>query len=201
MKSSRASFHESFAKHKLDPVSGALSAIALLAAAPFVEFVTGLTFVIAPAGPFQMGSPRSESGHRPDERSHAVTFSRPFYIGTTEVTQWAWNAVMGTNPSHFHGDDLPVEQVTWNDAQAFITRLNARTGRHFRLPSEAEWEYACRTGSTTAFSFGPHLTSREANFDARQCLGVVRNRILRLRRIVHERIESDSRRQLVLQRG
>jgi len=147
-------------------MSGALAAIALLAAASFVEPVTGLKFVLVPAGTFQMGSPHSEPGHRPDEALHAVTFRKAFCVATTEVTQRAWRAVMGANPSHFHGDDLPVEEVSWNDVHTFIARLNARTGRHFRLPTEAEWEYACRAGTTAAFSVGPRLTSADANFDA-----------------------------------
>ena len=78
--------------------------------------------------------------------AHQVTLS-DYYIGETEVTQALWEAVMGDNPSYFKGDDLPVEQVSWNDCQEFILKLNAATGRSFRLPTEAEWEYAARGGN------------------------------------------------------
>lgn len=99
-----------------------------------------------PAGSFAMGSNNGE----PDEKPlHNVTIAQPFAIGKTEVTQKQWQAVMGNNPSYFTDcdDTCPVEQVSWNDVQAFIKKLNARTGRQYRLPSEAEWEYACRAGN------------------------------------------------------
>ena len=99
-----------------------------------------------PAGSFDMGSDNGE----PDEKPvHHVTIARPFAIGKTEVTQEQWHAVMGDNPSNFTGcgDTCPVEQVSWNDAQAYIQKLNARTGKQYRLPTEAEWEYACRAGN------------------------------------------------------
>jgi len=99
-----------------------------------------------PAGSFDMGSGKGE----PDEQPvHRVTIPRPFAIGKTEVTHEQWRAVMGKNPSHFEGcgDTCPVEQVSWDEVQEYIRRLNARTGKHYRLPTEAEWEYACRAGS------------------------------------------------------
>ncbi len=92
-----------------------------------------------------------------DERGYQVTVTEGFYIHTTEVTQGQWEAVMGNNPSVFKtcGDDCPVENVSWNDVQAFIQRLNQMEGTDkYRLPSEAEWEYACRAGSTTSFYYG-----------------------------------------------
>ena len=98
-----------------------------------------------PAGSFAMGSNSGE----PDEKPlHNVTIAYPFAIGKTEVTQAQWRAVMGNSPSYFEacGDDCPVEQVSWDDVQDFIRKLNAKTGKHYRLPSEAEWEYACRAG-------------------------------------------------------
>ncbi len=99
-----------------------------------------------PAGSFDMGSNNGESDEKP---VHRVTFSKPFAIGKTEVTQEQWYAVMGSDPSYFNGcgDTCPVEQVSWNDAQTFIKKLNAKTGKQYRLPTEAEWEYACRAGS------------------------------------------------------
>ena len=98
-----------------------------------------------PAGSFAMGSNSGE----PDEKPlHNVTIAYPFAIGKTEVTQAQWRAVMGNNPSYFEacGDDCPVEQVSWDDVQDFIKALNAKTGKQYRLPSEAECEYACRAG-------------------------------------------------------
>ena len=103
-----------------------------------------VAMVLVPPGTFTMGSP---NGEEDDQPLHRVTISMPFYLGKFEVTQRQWTAVMGSNPSRFQGDDLPVEQITWGDAQEFLKRLNARTGGGWRLPTEAEWEYACRTGA------------------------------------------------------
>jgi len=86
-------------------------------------------------------------------------------MGATEVTQSQWYSIMGDNPSHWTGDDLPVEQVSWEDALEFCRRLSDREGRLYRLPTEAEWEYACRAGTTTPFSFGDTITTEQANFD------------------------------------
>jgi formylglycine-generating enzyme required for sulfatase activity len=86
-------------------------------------------------------------------------------MGKYEVTQAQYRAVMGTNPSSSKGDNLPVEYISWNDAQEFCRKLSQITGREYRLPSEAEWEYACRAGTTTEFAFGDSLSSDQANFD------------------------------------
>ncbi|MBN2374716.1 formylglycine-generating enzyme family protein, partial [bacterium] len=113
--------------------------------------------VYCPPGTFEMGSPKSEKGRDEDETQHKVRLTKGFYIGVTEVTQGQWKAVMGDNPSHFKdcGADCPVEQVSWNDCKRFIDALNRmeKTNR-YRLPTEAEWEYACRAGSRTAFANG-----------------------------------------------
>ena len=86
---------------------------------------------------------------------HEVTISRGFYLGKYEITQGQWESVMGSNPSYFGGSNRPVEQVSWNDVQEFIGRLNEAAGEEvYRLPTEAEWEYACRAGTTTRWSFG-----------------------------------------------
>ena len=99
------------------------------------------------AGSFNMGATPEMINPDTDEKPvHRVTLTNDYYIGKYEVTQALWQAVMGSNPSHFKGDDLPVEQVSWNDCQDFISKLNAMTGKRFRLPSEAEWEYAARGG-------------------------------------------------------
>ncbi|MBF0215002.1 MAG: SUMF1/EgtB/PvdO family nonheme iron enzyme [Magnetococcales bacterium] len=124
----------------------------------------GMTFKLIPAGTFTMGESGCTSpdwwcsGSKP---SHQVTISQNFYMQTTEITQGQWRAVMGNNPSYFSscGDTCPVEQVSWNDLQTFITTLNARNEGTYRLPTEAEWEYAARAGTTTAYSFGDSESS------------------------------------------
>ncbi|MXW77541.1 MAG: formylglycine-generating enzyme family protein [Gemmatimonadetes bacterium] len=116
-----------------------------------------MAFVWIEPGVFQMGSPSSEKDRWDDEEPvHEVEISKGFWLGKYEVTQGEWEAVMGINPSHFEGTDLrPVERVSWYDVHEFIGRLNAAVGDSlYRLPSEAEWEYACRAGSTTRWSFG-----------------------------------------------
>jgi formylglycine-generating enzyme required for sulfatase activity len=117
----------------------------------------GMEFVLIPAGKFKMGSPSDEEGRFEDEGPiHQVTIGNALYMGRYEVTQQQWRAVMGDNPSCFTGDDdLPVECVSWDDVQEFIWKLNDKEGTtKYRLPSEAEWEYVCRAGTTTRYSFG-----------------------------------------------
>lgn len=106
--------------------------------------VTGMEFVFVPGGCFKMGSLKGNSNEKP---VHEVCVSS-FFIGKYEITQGQWRRVMGNNPSRFNscGDDCPVEQVGWNDAQEFISRLNDITGKKYYLPTEAEWEYACKSG-------------------------------------------------------
>jgi len=115
-----------------------------------------MEFVLIPAGEFDMGSPSSEVGRQDDEGPvHQVTISEPFYMSKCEVTQKQWREVMGSDPSNNKGDDLPVGRVSWNDVQEFITKLNEREGSvKYRLPSEAEWEYAARAGTSTRYYFG-----------------------------------------------
>jgi formylglycine-generating enzyme required for sulfatase activity len=117
----------------------------------------GMKFVLIPAGTFMMGSPSNEPGRSDSETQHQVTISRPFYLQTTEVTQRQWRQTMGNNPSYFKncGDDCPVENVSWNDVQEFIGKLNnmERTDK-YRLPTEAEWEYAARAETMTRFYSG-----------------------------------------------
>ena len=117
----------------------------------------GMGFVYIPGGTFIMGSPLHEYGRDDNERQHQVTLTRGFYMQSTEVTQGQWKAIMGNNPSHFLncGWDCPVEQVNWYEVQEFIKKLNeVEKTRRYRLPTEAEWEYACRAGSTTGFHSG-----------------------------------------------
>ncbi|MEW6235639.1 MAG: formylglycine-generating enzyme family protein [Candidatus Omnitrophota bacterium] len=115
-----------------------------------------MEFVMIPAGSFTMGSPADEPNRDPeDENQHPVTITKPFYMGKYEVTQAQWNAIMGTNPSYFAGSgNLPVEQVSWMDCQEFIKKLNDLRQGIYRLPTEAEWEYACRAGTASAYYFG-----------------------------------------------
>ncbi|ARJ68106.1 hypothetical protein WV31_09690 [Magnetospirillum sp. ME-1] len=111
--------------------------------------------VIIPPDSFMMGSPEGEKDRSSDEDpQHRVTIGAAFALGKTEVTQAEWEAVMGNNPSNFRGANRPVEQVSWDDVQVFIGKLNAKTGKRYRLPSEAEWEYAARAGTTTPWSCG-----------------------------------------------
>ncbi|MCX5825736.1 MAG: formylglycine-generating enzyme family protein [Deltaproteobacteria bacterium] len=113
-------------------------------------------FVLIPAGMFMMGSPEDEPWRAGNETLRQVTISKPFYLQTTPVTQGQWEKVMGENPLWVTGDDnFPVEKVSWNDVQKFIRKINEMEGTEkYRLPTEAEWEYACRAGSTTAYCFG-----------------------------------------------
>jgi hypothetical protein len=113
----------------------------------------GMQFALIPAGEFQMGSTSGFDDERP---VHKVRISKPFYLGVHEVTQSQWEAVMGNNPSQFKGDATrPVEMVTWEEVHKFIDMLNTKEGStKYRLPTEAEWEYAARAGSKTAYSFG-----------------------------------------------
>ena len=125
----------------------------------------GMKFAWIPAGTFMMGSPESEEGRSPNETSHKVTITKGFYLGIYTVTQEQWEAVMGGNPSTTKGAKFPVTDVSWKDCWGFIKKLNAKTGYVYRLPSEAEWEYACRAGTATAYSYGDYMTMNDANFD------------------------------------
>jgi sulfatase modifying factor 1 len=133
-----------------------------------IENSIGMKFVRIPPGTFMLGSPPDEPGHTFNEKQHQVTLTKEFYMQTTEVTQGQWKKVMGSNPSQFNkcGDDCPVEKVSWNDVQDFIHKLNQREGSGiYRLPTEAEWEYAARAGTKTPFAFGRCLSTDQANFD------------------------------------
>ncbi len=116
----------------------------------------GMEFVLIPAGSFMMGTDKNfEDCDDHETPRHKVTISKPFYIGKYEVTQDQWVAVMGSNPSKFKGRKRPVDQVSWEDTQSFIRKLNRKEETDkYRLPTEAEWEYAARAGTTTAYSFG-----------------------------------------------
>ena len=134
----------------------------------------GLEMVSVPGGKFQMGSPRDESERHPDEGpQHEVTVAA-FYLGKYPVTQAQWRAIailpkanreLALDPARFKGKDYPIETVSWDDAIEFCQRLSRVTGREYRLPSEAEWEYACRAEMMTPFSFGETISTDLANYD------------------------------------
>ncbi len=139
-----------------------------------------LELVAIPGGKFQMGSPDEEEGRDDAEiPQHWVTV-KPFLLGKHPVTQAQWQAVaalppvnidLDSDPAFFKGANRPVEQVSWHEAVEFCARLSKQTGREYRLPTEAEWEYACRAGTTTPFHFGPTLTTDLANYDGNYVYG------------------------------
>ena len=139
-----------------------------------------LTMVTIPAGSFLMGSPKDEPGRSEDEGPQHEVSLGAFFMAQTPITQAQWRAVAGwqkvgrdlkPDPSNFKGANRPVEQVSWFDALEFCRRLNERTGQRYGLPSEAQWEYACRAGSITPFHCGAMLTTELANYDGNYCYG------------------------------
>ncbi len=150
-----------------DPTAAALVTVA--------ERKTGMMLVEIPSGRFTMGSPASEAGRRDNETGHDVTIDRPFLLGRTEVTQQEWRAVMGSNPSRFAdcGPRCPVENVSFDEVGQFLAALGAQSDGtlSFRLPTEAEWEYACRAGAIAPFATGDTLTTAQANYDGRTPYG------------------------------
>ena len=151
----------------------------------------GMEMIFCPPGTFMMGSPTTETGREWDETQHPVTLTNGFYLGKYEVTQAQYQTIMNGNPaglnadpSAFKGNNRPVERVSWEDAQIFLTQLNAieqtagrlPNGWKYVLPTEAQWEYACRAGTTTAYSWGNDINSSRANYnyvnDANQTVNV-----------------------------
>jgi formylglycine-generating enzyme required for sulfatase activity len=124
-----------------------------------------LEMIAIPGGTFWMGSPANEAERDSDEGpQHQVTVPS-FFMGKYPLTQAQYQAIMGHNPSYFIGNNRPVENVSWDDAVRFCQKLSQRTGKNYRLPSEAEWEYACRAGTKTPFSFGDNITTDLVNYD------------------------------------
>jgi formylglycine-generating enzyme required for sulfatase activity len=140
----------------------------------FIEDLdNGVTLEMAaiPGGTFMMGSPENEAGRRDYESpQHQVTVPS-FFMGKYPVTQAQYQAIMGTNPSGFKGSNRPVERVSWTNAVTFCKKLSQKIGKTYRLPSEAEWEYACRAGTTTPFHFGETITTDLANYDGSHTYG------------------------------
>jgi uncharacterized protein (TIGR02996 family) len=189
------------AREELEGQARDLIATGVRPCAPVLVNSIGMPLALVRPGTFWMGSPAGEENRYDDENPrHRVEISRPFYLGVHQVTQQQFERVMGRNPSHFHAggpggevvrgldtSSSPVESVSWLEARAFCAALSAlpaekKAGRLYRLPSEAEWEYACRAGvsSSAPFHFGFSLSSRQANFDgARPYGGAKRGRNLR----------------------
>jgi len=143
---------------------------------PRLETESGIELLLVPSGEFTMGSPLDEAGREAQEVEHRVELSRPYYLGRYEVTQAQWQSVMQSNPSHYDDcPDCPVENVSRIDVEEFLRRLNASGTIRFRLPTEAEWEHACRAGRGTPFLSGDTLTAYDANFDDRDANGASRS--------------------------
>jgi sulfatase modifying factor 1 len=149
---------EKAAMEKAAMEKAAMEKAAILAGDPITN-TFGMTFNEIPAGTFMMGSPESEKNRGDDEHQHKVTISKAFYMQTTEVTQGQWQEVMDTEPWKGQrwvreGPNYPASYVSWNDAIVYCKKLSKKLGSTYRLPTEAEWEYACRAGTETAWSFG-----------------------------------------------
>ncbi len=126
-----------------------------------------LELALIPAGSFTMGSPDHEKDRRNDEGPvHQVTITKPFYLGKFPITQIQWQTVMGNNPSLFQGMNRPVTRISWDHCQTFIHKINQKGAGIFRLPTEAEWEYACRAGTSTRFYWGDDADCREIDLNA-----------------------------------
>ncbi|MCW8931607.1 MAG: SUMF1/EgtB/PvdO family nonheme iron enzyme [Gammaproteobacteria bacterium] len=141
----------------------------------FKDPITGMDFIRVKAGTFMMGSPLNEADRFFNEVPHEVKLTKDFYLGKYEVTQREWQMIMGKNPSYFKncGGNCPVDSVSWNKVQEFIRRLNERAKKRgerggYRLPTEAEWEYAARAGTNTPFSFGENITTTQVNYNGNE---------------------------------
>ncbi|MCI5162463.1 MAG: formylglycine-generating enzyme family protein [Candidatus Electrothrix sp. AX5] len=131
-------------------------------------------------GTFMMGSPEDESRRNDDETLHQVTLTEGFWLGATTVPQALWRAVTDKNPSRFKGDGRPVERISWEDTQTFMEQLNrAILGLDLVLPTEAQWEYACRAGTATSFYFGESITTDQVNFNGQYSLEATEKGIFR----------------------
>jgi len=162
------------------PVSVVITTGSRAKAGDVVANSIGMKLVYISSGEFVMGSPANEQGRHSDEGpQHKVKISMGFWMGVTEVTQKQYQAVMGTNPSFFKGDNLPVSGLNWNDAVEFCRKLSQKEGGTYRLPTEAEWEYSCRAGTTTPFYFGETISTDQANYDGNYAYGNGRKGVVR----------------------
>ena len=146
-----------------------------------VESAVNLPMIWCESGSFLMGSTKGENGREPNETRHEVTLRNGFFLGKYELTQEEYMAVMGDNPSKFNGTKLPVESLNWDDAEKFCKKLTEQERQlkkfqmvgFYTLPSEAEWEYACRAGTTTTYSWGNEINSTLANYSESEMNGTV----------------------------
>jgi formylglycine-generating enzyme required for sulfatase activity len=157
---------------------------------PFTNSI-GMKFVWIPPGTFMMGSPKGEEGRGDGDFQHKVTLTKGFYMGVHTVTQGQWRAFMGNNPSRFQpgmelpverfkgGKNCPVENISWNDCQEFIKKLRKKEKKAYRLPTEAEWEYACRAGTTTPFHFGETISTDQVNYNGNFTYGNGKKGVMR----------------------
>ena len=146
-----------------------------------------MEFALVPAGDFVAGSPTTETGHQADEVLFPVRIGKPLYVSVYEVTARQWAAVMNAQAPPLDQDagSLPIVNVTWHDARQFLDRLNEGKPWRLRLPSEVEWEYACRAGTTTPYSTGRYLSTEQANYNGEfplpgQSTGQNRRRVTRV---------------------
>jgi formylglycine-generating enzyme len=131
----------------------------------------GMKFVLIPAGEFLMGYAPGEPGWAANEPQHKVRISKAFWFQATEVTQKQFAALIKGNNSAFSGDNQPVERVSWDEAVEYCRLLSVKEGKHYRLPTEAEWEYACRAGTTSPYNLGATISSDQANYDGTYVFG------------------------------
>jgi formylglycine-generating enzyme required for sulfatase activity len=134
----------------------------------FKDCVDCPEMIVIPSGSFNMGSTEGETNEQP---VHLVTIAKPFAMSMTEITQAQWKNIMGNEPSRFSncGVNCPVEQVSWETVQEFVRKLNSKTGKQYRLPNEAEWEYAARAGSTSKYPWGEQASHEFANYGEDDC--------------------------------
>jgi uncharacterized protein (TIGR02996 family) len=158
-------------RSKLEDRLRSLVASGIQPVGPFWTNSIGMKFAWIPAGTFLLGSPENEEGREKlYERLHQVTLTRGFYLAIYPVTQVEWGRFL-PNMSKARGRDRPVENISWNDCQIFLHALSESDGHAYRFPSEAEWEYACRAGTTTPFYFGDTISPKQANYDGRWVYG------------------------------
>jgi len=158
-------------RSKLEDRLRSLLAAGVQPVGPFWTNSIGMKFAWIPAGTFLMGSPaKEEDREKPYESQHKVTLTKGFYLGIHPVTQAVWRVFL-PNMSTRRGLNRPVENVCWDDCQEFLHKLGERDGHTYCLPTEAEWEYACRAGTTTPFFFGDTISPKQANYDGRWVYG------------------------------
>jgi formylglycine-generating enzyme required for sulfatase activity len=136
-----------------------------------IDANVSLKLVLIPAGKFSMGSPATEKERADGETQHEVTIRAAFYMGVYHVTQEQYQRVMGKNPSYFKGAANPVDKASWEEAMEFCKALSKKTGRTVALPTEAQWEYACRAGTATPFSTGETISTEQANYNGAEIYG------------------------------